>query len=534
MNKDLWWAKHKIATIIICIIGVAGAITAIAALYNISVTYNPAPTNSQNGSATNGITYDYDVLDRIKTVTKPDGQVVYTYYDDMNQVAERNERNYITTTTYESYGDPDEKRLMKVEDAGQGTTTYTYTSKGDLTGVTMTGGITRTFTYNDKQFLETETHPEMDSNGSGVSITYTYDAVGNMLSRTDARGTTSYTYNSHDKLETIDYPGGNSPDANYTYQTGCENIQTLANNWVTYTFGYDYDDKLNSKTYTINNTAYAFGFTYNDLRNIKTITYPDQLVVTYGYYSDDARINSITAVKSSAGINDSPVTSIAYHPSGKIAQITYGNGVTTTTTYDLNERPETILAGPSNGVTNLAYTYDGCSNVLSITDNRTAFNSITIDSATGYDSLNRLKSASGQWGSVSFDYYYNGNRKTQTRGSSTTTYNYNTANRLMSLTGASSRSFDYDPSGNMTLNGPDTYLYDYANRITLVSGQNTAEYRYDGAGNRIMHLASGTTKLYHYGLDNTVLSETNGSGTVMTDYVYLGSRLINKYEWDVQ
>ena len=73
----------------------------------------------------------------------------------------------------------------------------------------------------------------------------------------------------------------------------------------------------------------------------------------------------------------------------------------------------------------LTYVYDGDGNVLQIDDTRQ-----TMTSTFTYDSRDRVETASGAWGALSWQYDAIGNRTLQTKNSVDTSYTYTTANRL--------------------------------------------------------------------------------------------------------
>src|SRR5437870_13410462 len=139
-----------------------------------------------------GASLAYDVLDRVTQVTHPDNTTqVYSYTN--GNVAITNERGITVTYGYQAFGNPDEKRLVSVADAS-GTTAYAYNTVGSLTQITYPGGLVRSFTYDTRNFLTAETHPE-----SG-GIAYGRDAVGNLTSKTDGLGVTVFTYDAINRL----------------------------------------------------------------------------------------------------------------------------------------------------------------------------------------------------------------------------------------------------------------------------------------------------------------------------------------------
>lgn len=208
--------------------------------------------------------------------------------------------------------------------------------------------------------------------------------------------------------------------------------------------------------------------------------------------------------------------SFTYTISDQIDVISYQNGVTADYTYDSRGRPTDITI--KKGVTthlDLDYTYDLTGSVTQIYD---GVNTETYE----YDELDRLIYSSGPWTSMNFTYDAVGNRLKKVQGG-TTSYSYDSVNRLTSATGMS---FDWDDNGNMLywLNGNDAwnYTYDLFDRLTSVdlNSSLSARYTYDAGGRRVRSwdTVSGTTDYVLSGLN--VLDEVNG-GT-HEKYVYAG------------
>jgi YD repeat-containing protein len=481
--------------------------------------------------ASTGVTYTYDALNRIETITKPGSEKVSYGYSG-SSVSITDERGYLTTCTYAAFGNPDEKRLNRVSNQGKGTTDYTYTAVGKLLTVTLSGGITHSYGYDGRQFLTSETHPEM---GGSPSIQYTVDAVGNVLTRKDARGTTSHTYDTINRVKTVSYSDSTPGVAFAYFANDC--LKQMTSGPASYGYTYYGDRKLKSKTCTIDGHSYTTGFTYNGLRNISSITYPSGRTVTYNYQSDNRRITSV--YDSVLAIN--LVTGISYHASGQLSGFTYANGIATTVSYDDHNRVKNLGAG---SLLSLGYGYDPAGNITSITD---AVNSANSISMSGYDSLNRLTDITGPWGNFHYAYDYSGNRTSLTTGSSTITYSINAAtNRLTSCTGPATYNFYYDGSGNIEeqeMGGGDQFLYTYdlANRMTDARlGTSTGTFQaisshtYDGGGNRVKKATGTETRIYHYGIANEVIAETRPDGTPLIDYIYLGNNVVARYTWPNQ
>jgi RHS repeat-associated protein len=138
-----------------------------------------ALTNTHAGGATiNALTYDVDNLGNVTSISDGGDTTTYTY-DELY-------------------------RLSGVAYPGGETETYTYDAVGNRLSRVHSVNGTVTFTYNDANQLTAST-----ANGG---TTYTYDANGNLRTRTDASGTTTFAWNGEGQLTRIDY-------ADATYST---------------------------------------------------------------------------------------------------------------------------------------------------------------------------------------------------------------------------------------------------------------------------------------------------------------------------
>jgi RHS repeat-associated protein len=145
----------------------------------------------------------------------------------------------------------------------------------------------------------------------------------------------------------------------------------------------------------------------------------------------------------------------------------------------------------------------------------------------GYDTLNRLTSATIGGATTSWTYDGVGNRLTQTGPGGLTSYTYNSDDEL---TSDGTNSYNYDSNGNQTTAGANTFAYDLANRLlsASVSGA-TSNYSYDGDGLRLSStIASSTTNfLWDPGAGLPQLdAEQTSSGTDIRSYLY-GAGLVS-------
>ena len=109
------------------------------------------------------------------------------------------------------------------------------------------------------------------------------------------------------------------------------------------------------------------------------------------------------------------------------------------------------------------------------------------------------------------------------------TYTYQTGtNKLTHIEGTPPIDFGYDANANITSETGWTYIYDLSNQLirVLQDTNQVAEYTYNGAGQRIKKVTQTETRIFHYDLRGHLIAETNQSGQMLAEYVYLGDQLL--------
>ncbi len=513
-------------------------------------------------STTRGLTqYAYDALGRTTVVTKADFSFVSTAYDG-NTVTVTDEASNPRKSTSDALG-----RLTAIVEPNPSTgslssgafnTNYSYDVLGNLLSVNQQGDGTgtarnRSFSYDSLSRLTSASNPE-----SGTQ-NYTYDANGNVQTKTDARGIgTTYYYDALNRLGQKSFndgnpacpdTGGRTPFYSYVYDlTSIWGVSTGSsigrlsyiqrNNPCTgaYSsvdiFGYDAMGRVNhqfgrtpSLVSSGSGNTYDVTATYSLAGDMTALTYPSGRKVTYAYNS--ANRNTGVAFDSFGGVgNGYQYLSVPFHFANGAGYVSnYGNGITETS--PLNNRLQAKQLTVNNSLlgtfSDLAYSYnDGHNNgnVYSIADQ---INPNRTQNFT-YDTLNRLLSAqtSGpQWGN---DYVIDpwGNLTDKNQMTSKTSGEFlhapaSDSNRL-ALTG-----YSYDFSGNLINDVTHTYQFDAENQVSTVDGT-AAIYTPGPDGQRVRKQAGGISTEY-IRFNGETLSEWNGASD-WSDYIYAGGKRI--------
>jgi len=177
-----------------------------------------------------------------------------------------------------------------------------------------------------------------------------------------------------------------------------------------------------------------------------------------------------------------------YNADSSFESMISGNGMTTTYQYDSRNRPVNIYTQKDGtDFLLLNYQYDLGGSITQLEYGRRLPDQQWTQSLETfvYDSLDRLTSAQGDYGSLSYSYDPLGNRTSL----NDLNYSYNAMNELLSISNGTV--FAYDENGNLVTktDGNDTWSYTYDTRNQLVqvekNQQILTQYGYDGDGRRI-------------------------------------------------
>jgi RHS repeat-associated protein len=236
----------------------------------------------------------------------------------------------------------------------------------------------------------------------------------------------------------------------------------------------------------------------------------------------------IVSVSASENGNTATLASnITYQPFGPATAWTYGNNLPHSRTYDKQNWMRSIT---TPGVSTLGYTnYDSNGNLQTLTVDGTS------DQFT-YDAFDQLRTASGDFGTRTYGYDPVGNRTSLTVNGATSTLSYTpNSNRIAGETGWV---YTLDANGNATQKSATDgsgaglhFVYSPHNRLTMVydllaPAVPKATYVYNALGQRVQKTANGSTTRYVYGLDGSLLAETDAIGNVQQEYVYLNGTLL--------
>lgn len=518
-----------------------------------------------NTDSTYGITSSqYDALGHVTAVTEQDGSIVTTQYDQLAAVSSNatcsisaDEAGNQRQTCFDGMG-----RIIEVDEPGDPASTglahpsvtlYAYDALNNLLQVSQHGNTsdttqwrTRQFAYDSLSRLITATTPESGTICYGILSGGTcingYDGNGNLLNKTDARGTTSsYTYDALNRMTHAAYSNGDNSDILHYDETsswGSALSNTVGRLTTMYrgntgaVFNYDAMgrtiEELVCTPHNCGTSNYDIRAQYDLAGNMVFLHYPSTHEATYHYNSanrlDQAQLTGWNGGQPDGGVYTYlTVSDTNFYPNGVPKTWTLANSMTESTV--LNNRlqlREKIITNPSMGTFAdhvFSYGTQNNGNILSASDQ---LNGSRTQSFT-YDSLSRLATAAeGRWG-LSFVYDPWGNRLQQNVTAGSAGMSQLTVNGNNQVNG-----YRYDTSGNLLNDGFHAYAYDAHNRITTVDS--SVFYTYNATGNRARkdYVSGAPSNEYVYFNGQVIAEMINTTTEDWDDYIFANGRRIAK------
>lgn len=456
------------------------------------VAYPPA----EEGGASPEAYFTYDIEQNQRTVNELNGQdTIYTLNNYGNPLRIEEPLGKTTEMTWSiNLGEPD--NVMRSKADSNGTTTYVYDSKGNITLETDPAGNSISTTWDESYSLpvartdrnDNSQSWEYDSNGNLTKYTdaddnvasYSYNSTGEPVSKTTPSGTTSYSW------DLIGNPSSTTEPEGSTIQTS-------------------YDNR-GRQTTTTDPKGNVTSYTYDDLDYKSSVTLPGME-------------NMIGAVNTLSFVHD---------PEGNLVSETDKNGLTTT--YEYSAR-NLVISQNRDGLGSKTFAYDANGNLLSETDWKGQEIKHT------YDDLNRRISTTNRLGdTVNMAYDLAGNLTSLTDyEGNTTLYAYDVLNRRISTEttgdggGIVTNTYfnEADPETNLkTVSDQEGNLtaFEYNGRYLMTKRTdpmgNDYAWTYDGSGNITVEMdEEGHVTTHEYDGQNRRVRTTHPEG-VITLFAY--------------
>lgn len=395
----------------------------------------------------------------------------------------------------------------------------------------------------------------------GRGTSYAYDGAGNRTSLADPAGqTTTFGYDAADQLKTVTYSDGTTPNVTNVGYDAAGRRTAMTDGTGTSTWTWDSLDRLTSST---NGAGATVGYGYDLEEHVTSLTYPGGVSVTRHFdaagrmdwvedwagnrttFAYDADSNPVTRTLPAA---TNVVDSFTFDNADRLtavnvnrllvplASFTYGR--------DGNDQLSSVA---STGVPldNHSYTYTSLNQLKNVDVNQYGYDAadnltqLTSGGRQGFDRLNRICWSTTTpptgtptcrvppSGATTYDYDSRGNRTSvTTSGGSTTAMAWDQSNLLKTYgTTAAYVSNGDGLRASKTVSGATTaFTYDLSGSLPSLlqetTGATTTRYIY-GPDDKVIESVSGTTTTYHHQdqLGSTRVL-TDSTGTVTGTFTY--------------
>jgi RHS repeat-associated protein len=472
-------------------------------------------------------------------------------------------------------------RLIQIDELNEtgtlyATTLYSYDARNNLLSVNQSGQ-TRRFAYDGLSRLIRAKNPEQDSSSNSVflyngldwSVKYEYDASSNLTAKTDTRFVNgqfvkvSYGYDEINRVTSRSYTDG-TPPVSYGYDTATKGVGQLSFVEAVGVSKYNYTayDSLGRATAYNQQTSgqtYSMTNSYNKAGMVTSQGYPSTTKTVLTEYDGAGRVAGVKqegATGYYAGATSSDATNrIQYTAHGGASKMKLGNGLWEHTAY--NSRLQPVQKGLGTASTNssvlqIDYVYGASATTNSGNVTRqtiTAAQTLVMVQDYQYDQVNRLKEAkesiggSQQWKQV-YGYDTFGNRWVTVDSTLVPSPLTPRVESAFSATTNRILASQYDAAGNQKVDGQGrTFNYDGENRQTGFNG-GAGAYSYDGDGRRVKKTDVTGSVVFVYSVGGQLLAEyhsdpvpppAGGGGVSYLTGDHLGStRVVTKGDGSVK
>jgi RHS repeat-associated protein len=513
----------------------------------------------------------YDVLDRPTREIQPDAsQTFHVYGFGTDQNGARRFRKTTTDaegTSVSVLTDPRELQMRIIAPLGA-VTDFKYNALGELIESKDPEGFVTTYSYDIAGRRVSRMHPDAGQTN------WSYDPAGNLISMANANllsngQTVNYSYH-FGQLLAVTYPTNPENDVYYAYGNSGNStgrIAAMQDASGAHTFEYGAMGELILKQSTgyvpVNGGDYytfSTQWQYDSWNRVKSINYPDGELVSYNY----DRGGQFISMEGTKANTQNYVSNVEYDEFGSRTFFAYGNGTSSTYTYDANSRRLlNLVSTTGNGdMLDLTYTYDDVGNITRINNTASGVNGLGANYRYNYvyDSLYRLIDSDGNTGSgagfeLLMSYSPSGNIISKTLTATkeilgntqvvnyANDYTYNNAHMVSMVNDINGivppLDFQFDGAGNMTLQSvPDPNMgrherllcWDEENRLSATRDQYYATANiYDASGNRAWKLGGEVNWMWNNGQGWQAYGDLNLRTWYQSDLVTITDQAMTKH-----
>lgn len=456
-----------------------------------------AATSYTNQLGSNIVNYAYDAMGRKTNEVYPGITTnKFTYSGAGDELTLTDGKNQTTTLHYDAFGRP----TNKVDAASNEIFHFTYDLNNRLTNLWTPAKGSITYRFDSVGNLTNVIYP-VSSN-----IVMQYDSLNRMTNRTDAVGTTKYSYTVASLLASEDGPWANDT-VSYNYTNRLRAGMTILTPSSSLLTSYSYD--LMKRLTNVTSPAGAFGYLYpasQPSRLVARLSLPNSAFITNSYDSM-ARLLSTKLLTSNSQLLNAHA--YGYNLAGQRTALTNTAGDYRSYTFDNAGQLKTALGYEADATSRLneqmGYAYDPAGNLNQRTNNALV-QTFNVNSLNELNTVTRSGTLTVAGNTTTAATNVTVNALTATRYADktfakegfplvdgTTNFTAIAANsfglqvtNVITANLAATNVFVYDLNGNMLTNGMEVLEYDDENRLVTnyVAAAWKSEFVYDGDNRR--------------------------------------------------
>jgi RHS repeat-associated protein len=509
--------------------------------------------------------FEYDAHDnRIKAVDPYAHYVATAYNTDNLPTKVTDQEGRVTEFEYDNEG-----RLLQAVDGAGNATGYHYDASQETDASSYKPVQIDYPTYSKKLAYDKMQRVVLETDildaGTQRFTSYTYDAAGNMVTKTDPeRNATAYAYDALNRLVKVTDALGGVSEWGFDDRGNCVSVKDPSGGVTRY--AYNRNNRLVKMTLPMGEeTSYAYdavgnrtavhqddggkiAYEYNAVNRLtkilhftaddpaspaKTVELAYDALGRMVSYSDGstsaAYVYDDLGRKTSESVNYGHFTlsySYAYAANGYKKSFTGPDGVTYGYTYDANNRLSGVSIPEQGHITTNAYQWNSSTRITLPGGSTTDY---------GYDPLMQLQSITlqdpGQNTAMDYRYARSASGSITSKETEHGSYDY-AYDKLYRLTEATkpdtdAEAYTYDALGNRLTAASHDGLWSYNANNQLLSYADIS-YEYDDNGNMIRKLVNGVTAFHYiYDVEDRLVRVERGDGTTVAAYYYdpFGRRL---------
>ncbi|MGA3265516.1 MAG: RHS repeat-associated core domain-containing protein [Verrucomicrobiota bacterium] len=416
------------------------------------------------------LTYSYDNMDRITNITHPDGTFEAFTYSNLDLLVSQDRLGRQTISTFDSL-----RRRIAVQDPLGRVTRFEYCGCGLLDAIIDAMGQETSWAHDIEGRLTSKRYAD------GSTVIYNYENTTSRLkSVVDERNQyKAFSYNQDDTVSSISYPNAvvPTPTVSFTYDPNYKRLTAMQDGIGTTIYSYNPVTippsigavQLASVTGPLPNSTTTYQYDQLARETNRTINGVSQ-VVTFDVLGRPVNVTNALGSFQCSFVDATPRLASTIYPNGQEDLYSYYNILGDRRLQQIQHlKPGAAL------LSSHSYAYNAIGQITAWTNQwDTIPVQIWFPTYDAADQLTNVVSSGGP--SVVTNYFYaydrSGNRLVAYTNGQGSTYAYNSLNQLIDIASNS--------TGNIS------YQWDAENRLTAVNnGSNRSEFSYDGLGRRV-------------------------------------------------